>query len=164
MSIPALFLYTEAIAYYVHRTYHSRFLYKNFHKWHHRYKAPTSFGALAMHPIEYLTYQFFLLLPIFVVPIHFMVYGATLMYLYYFGMMDHSGIDFSSLFPWQPPSRYHDDHHKYFHCNFGQNTVWFDEFHQTKRKLDKQYSETIFNPNQGPSITPEDPKTAGLTY
>merc|ERR1712137_949831 len=149
-SAVVLFLYTEAIAYYVHRTFHCRFLYKNIHKWHHRYKAPTAFAALAIHPIEYFCYQAFLLLPIFVVPLHFLVYGVTLMYLYYFGMVDHSGIKFESWFPWQPTGMYHDDHHKYFHCNFGQNTIWFDRFHHTLRKVNKHYDETKFRAQNSP--------------
>lgn len=137
-------MYTEVIAYYIHKTFHRRNLYKMFHKWHHRYKAPTAFAALAMHPVEYFCYQTFLLLPMFLVPIHFVVYGIILMYLYYFGMVDHSGIKFTSWLPWQPSSMFHDDHHKYFHCNFGQNTLLFDKIHHTLRKKNNEYGETRF--------------------
>jgi len=144
VSIVVLFVYTDAVAYYAHRMFHSPTAYKKIHKWHHRYKAPTAFAASAMHPFEFLTYQSLLILPMFVLPMYFAVYVGMLAYLYYFGMIDHSGINFSSIFPWQPSSKFHDDHHKFFHCNFGQNTLWFDSFHDTLRTENRSYGEKIF--------------------
>jgi hypothetical protein len=41
------------------------------------------------------------------------VYIPMLLYVYYYGMMDHSGIKMDALWPWQPPSIFHDNHHKY---------------------------------------------------
>lgn len=39
--------------YFMHRLFHeSRFLYRNFHSWHHRLLVPYSFGALYNHPVE----------------------------------------------------------------------------------------------------------------
>merc|ERR1712137_1201387 len=144
VSCVVLFVYTEIVAYYAHRAFHYPRAYKSIHKWHHRYKAPTAFAASAMHPLEFLTYQSLLIIPMFVLPMYFVIYVATLAYLYYFGMVDHSGIRFSSWVPWQPSSQFHDDHHRFFHCNFGQNTTWFDAYHQTLRKENCKYGETVF--------------------
>lgn len=58
--------------------------------------------------------------------------------------MRFSGIDLEAVWPWQPPVRFHDDHHKYFHVNFGFNTQIFDRFHDTLRKKSRKYSETMF--------------------
>ncbi|XP_001636066.2 delta(7)-sterol 5(6)-desaturase erg32 [Nematostella vectensis] len=144
MSIPLLFFYQDAAAYYYHRMLHWPFFYKNFHKWHHRYKAPTAFSATAMHPVEFLVFQFFIVIPAFVVPINAGVFVGILLYLYYYGMKDHSGINRPALWPWQPPTLFHDDHHKYFHVNFGFNSLIFDKFHNTIRKTDRYYSEDVF--------------------
>ena len=39
--------------YFLHRAFHTnKWLYKNFHSWHHRLYVPYSFGALYNHPIE----------------------------------------------------------------------------------------------------------------
>lgn len=144
VSTIATFLFQDAFAYYVHRALHWPILYKRFHKVHHRYYTPTAFSAVAMHPVEFVVYQLGLMIPMFVVPVHFVSFVVCVAYSYYYGMIDHSGIDLEALWPWQPPVRFHDDHHKYFHVNFGFNTLIFDQFHDTLRKKSRLYSETIF--------------------
>ena len=144
ISILLVFFYTEIFNYHIHRFMHKRIMYKLVHKWHHRYVACTSFSATAMHPCEFLIYQGMLFLITFIIPIHAIPFTILLIYFFYYGMLDHSGIIFNSVFPWQPSSKFHDDHHKYFHCNFGQNTVWMDTLHNTVRKTNRVYDETIF--------------------
>lgn len=144
MSTVAFFFYTDAMAYYVHRVLHTRFVYKRIHKWHHRYKAPTAFSVAAMHPLEFLVFQAILVSPILWFPMHVSVYLGIMSYLYFYGLCDHSGVHLTALWPWQPSSMFHDDHHKYFHCNFGQNLAIWDKFHDTFRKGDRQYGESIF--------------------
>lgn len=144
LSIPALFFYNEAISYYPHRIFHYPWLYKNVHKMHHRYGSPTLYSTVAMHPAEFIMYQTFLAIPIFTVPVHAVVYVVILVYGYYYGMMDHSGIKMDAIWPWQPSSLFHDDHHRYFHCNFGFNTILFDRFHGTLRRKNHKYGEKIF--------------------
>ena len=40
-------------------------------------------------------------------------YILSALYIYYYGMMDHSGIMMDAVWPWQPPTIFHDDHHRY---------------------------------------------------
>lgn len=112
LSIPLLFLWTEAMAYYSHRLLHIPLLYKLIHKQHHRYHTPTPYSATAMSPFEMIIYQSLTLFPIFVVPIHAFVFIANLVYIFYYSLMDHSGIKMNALWPWQPNTMFHDDHHK----------------------------------------------------
>ena len=72
--------------------------------------------------------------------------GFTILVLYnfYFGMLDHSGIKFDSWFPWQNDSTFHDLHHEYFHVNFGQNLSLWDKIHGTVRDPSRFYDETTF--------------------
>lgn len=144
LSLPIHFIYQDGGAYYAHRILHMPLVYKHIHKWHHYYKQPTAFTTTAMHPLELLLFQSFMLLPVFTVPLHAGVYVITLMYIYYYGMITHSGIDLKPIWPWALPASYHDNHHQYFHVNFAANTSLFDRLHGTMRKKDHVYNETIF--------------------
>ena len=112
ISIPLLFLYSEAASYYLHRLMHKPFMYKHFHKWHHHYIVPTAFSATAFHPVEFWCFQTLHFLPAFVWPLHALVFVSILLYNYYFGLIDHSGVYIESIYPWQEPSLFHDYHHK----------------------------------------------------
>ena len=46
--------------------------------------------------------------------------------------------------PWQPDCIFHDNHHQYFHVNFGFNIEFWDHFHGTARLKGKIYREDIF--------------------
>ncbi|CAH1794301.1 unnamed protein product [Owenia fusiformis] len=144
-ALPALFMIQDATAYYLHSTFHNvQFLYRWVHKWHHKYYAPTAFAAVAMHPVEFIMYQFSLIAPILFIPIYSGSFLLCIMYVYYYGMIDHSGIMMSAFWPWQPHTIFHDDHHRYFHCNFGFNTYFFDWLHGSLRRKDRYYTEDTF--------------------
>ena len=112
LSIPLFFLWVEGSAYYSHKLLHTPWLYKTFHKHHHRYHSPTAYSLIAMSPFEAIFMQSFLIVPLFTAPIHAMVFIGVVVYAYYFGMIDHSGIKMESWFPWQPDTMFHDDHHR----------------------------------------------------
>ena len=59
-------------------------------------------------------------------------FSLVLMYTYYHGIIDHSGITFKRLWwqPWQPDCIFHDNHHQYFHVNFGFNIEYWDKVRQ----------------------------------
>ncbi|XP_074649254.1 uncharacterized protein LOC141904555 [Tubulanus polymorphus] len=144
MSIPIFFLACDGMSYYFHRLFHWPPFYKRIHKVHHRYHQPIIWTATAMHPIELLTLQAALLLPVFVIPIHAGIFIGNLVYSYYYGMIDHSGITMDAIWPWQPSSKFHDDHHKYFHCNIGFNSKLFDWLHGTLVRENRKYGEDVF--------------------
>ena len=56
-------------------------------------------------------------------------FSAVMIYTYYHGIIDHSGITFKKAFwqPWQPDCIFHDNHHQYFHVNFGFNIELWDK-------------------------------------
>ncbi|ELU10573.1 hypothetical protein CAPTEDRAFT_221649 [Capitella teleta] len=143
-STVLLFLMQDAYAFYAHKSSHYPLIYKHIHKHHHRYHSPTAFSATAMHPAEFLWLQTGLILPIFFLPVYSGSFIMCILYAYYYGMIDHSGIKMDAVWPWQPPSQFHDDHHKYFHVNFGFNLRIWDWMHDTLRKEDRVYSEEIF--------------------
>jgi len=144
LSFPVLFIWIECFAYWSHRFWHLKFVYKYFHKWHHRYQPPTAFSAVAFHPIEFAIYVLGGQVIYFFIPIHSTVSFFVGVYTAYYLIVDHSGIKSTPPWFWQPSTKFHDDHHRYFHCNFGQHLVWFDRMFNTVRRVNRSYGETVF--------------------
>ncbi|XP_050308546.1 methylsterol monooxygenase 1-like [Anthonomus grandis grandis] len=146
LQFPLIFIYQDYLTYWLHRIYHLPFLYKNFHKLHHKYKQPTAFSVTAIHPVESLHIQITLATPLFFAPIHWFPFYASAFYAYYHGIIDHSGVNFKSFWwqPWQPDAIFHDNHHQYFHVNFAFNISFWDKLHGTYRRKDRVYNEDIF--------------------
>jgi Delta7-sterol 5-desaturase len=145
------FLLTDAGLYWAHRTFHRPFLFRHIHRWHHRYTAPSAFTAMAMHPLELATYQSVMLLPLFVLPVHVGGLILVLVYQNYVALVDHSGIDLHSWLPWQPPTRFHDDHHVHFHVNYGQNMGLWDRIFGTYRRENRVYGVEVFGGRGAPT-------------
>lgn len=145
-SWPVVFMWQDYLTYWHHRFYHLPFFYKNFHKLHHKYKQPTAFSVTAIHPFEFVHMQAVLVSPMVLFPVHWTVFVTILAYLYYHGIIDHSGINFKAHWwqPWQPDCIFHDNHHQYFHVNFGFNMEIWDKIHGTYRQKNKVYREDIF--------------------
>ncbi|ODM86918.1 C-5 sterol desaturase [Orchesella cincta] len=143
---PIIFMWQDYMTYIFHRVYHTPFLYKNFHKLHHTYKQPTAFSVTAIHPVEFVNMQLVLLLPIFILPVYWVTLVVLFSYIYYHGIVDHSGINFKRHWwqPWQPDCIFHDNHHQYFHVNFGFNMEIWDKLHGTMRRKDRIYNEDIY--------------------
>ena len=102
-------IYTHHSHTYIHtRTHTHTHTYTTY-----RYHSPTAYSAVSMSPIELSFLDAAIIAPIFLVPINATVYMLELAYIYYFGLMDHSGVLMHSWFPWQPHTKFHDDHHRY---------------------------------------------------
>ncbi|XP_069941840.1 uncharacterized protein [Cherax quadricarinatus] len=146
VSWPFVFIWQDYLTYWHHRFYHLPLVYKYFHKLHHKYKHPTAFSVTAIHPVEFLHMQAVLASPMVLFPVHWSVFVTLMIYLYYHGIIDHSGINFKAQWwqPWQPDSIFHDNHHQYFHVNFGFNCALWDKIHGTYRQKNKLYREDIF--------------------
>eukprot|EP01127_Copromyxa_protea_P000510 TRINITY_DN1042_c0_g1_i1.p1 TRINITY_DN1042_c0_g1~~TRINITY_DN1042_c0_g1_i1.p1 ORF type:complete len:298 (+),score=44.17 TRINITY_DN1042_c0_g1_i1:43-936(+) len=137
-------LFVDMGAYYVHKWLHIPVIYRNIHKWHHRYKHPVSFTIVAMSPIEAISLSWTLFLPVFVIPCWAPGYVFLVVYNFYFGMLDHSGIKLDSWLPWQNDTVFHDRHHEFFHVNYGQNLQIWDQLNGTVMREDRYYDETTF--------------------
>jgi len=153
IQTPLVFIWQDYITYWGHRIFHYPWLYKNFHKLHHTYKQPTAWSATAIHPVEFAFFQFIYISPMFIFTVHYVPFVAILLYTYYHGIIDHSGITFKRQWwqPWQPDCIFHDNHHQYFHVNFGFNIELWDKIHGTYRQKDRIYNEDTFF-GQGKSI------------
>ena len=113
--------------YFVHRYMHlNKFLYRNFHSWHHRLTAPYAYGAQYNHPIDGI------LTETVAGALAFFISGMSVKTSIFFfsfatikGIDDHCGL----MLPWNPlhllfrnNTAYHEIHHQLSgsKCNFGQ--------------------------------------------
>lgn len=138
------FLMTDLGLYLAHRLYHRPSLFRAIHRYHHKNTTPTPFTAYSMHPIEFLTFEGVALLPVFFLPVHAGVVVAVLVYSNYVALLQHSGVRMSSILPWQPATRFHDDHHLCFHVNYGQNLMLWDRLFGTLRRHGRRYGVEVF--------------------
>lgn len=155
VGLPLLFFLVDGAAYYVHRFLHMRPMYTRFHKIHHRWGAPSPWVVIAVHPAEFLMLQLATFVPLFVVPFHYVVVIAVFVYVFVFNIVDHSGVRLTSMWPWQGPSTYHDDHHVHFHVNFGQHLMLFDRVHGTLRRHKRSYGVDTFGGKGSPDAAEE---------
>jgi len=146
-------LMMDAGLYYSHRFMHAKWIFRYVHRWHHRYTAPVIFTTTAMHPFEFVVFQSCLLLPALILPMHWSVYIVAIGYTYLIGMIDHSGIIVNWPLPLHSGNRFHDDHHVYFHCNYGHHTMLWDRLHGTVQRNDRRYGEDVFG-GRGAAIEP----------
>jgi lathosterol oxidase len=146
LQVPLCFIFQDYMTYWHHRIYHLPMLYKHFHKLHHTYKQPTAFSVTAIHPFEFIHMQGVMMSPMFLFPVYWLTFSIGLVYIYYHGIIDHSGVNFKRHWwqPWQPDCIFHDNHHQYFHVNFGFNCELWDKLHGTYRRKDRIYREDIF--------------------
>lgn len=115
--------------YWTHRLLHWRPLYKIAHYVHHKNINIGPWSGLAMHPLEHLIYYTCMLIHWVVAshPIHMMMNGqhATLT-----AILGHSGFDELVLNEdvkvTSGASYFHQLHHRYFECNYGEPDMPFD--------------------------------------
>jgi lathosterol oxidase len=144
------FLVTDAALYGAHRLFHRKWLFRTVHRVHHRWTSPTAFTAHAMHPVEFAVYQGIMVVPLFVLPIHVVGLVVVLVYQNLIALLDHSGVDLASRLPWQPPPRFHDDHHAHFHVNYGQTLGLWDRVFGTWRRVGRVYGAEVFGGRGAP--------------
>ncbi|XP_050435242.1 uncharacterized protein LOC126842352 isoform X1 [Adelges cooleyi] len=146
---PLIHITTDYSIYWLHRMFHTRFLYKHVHAYHHRYNQPNPWNAFAVHPIEIITNALAEIALLFVVPIHWLPYAAVLGYSAYQNIIQHSGIDFKPSW-WEigkPDVMFHDYHHLNSRVNFGSTCYVWDQIHGTMSKSNNQSSKKSKDPS-----------------
>lgn len=147
LSAALYFAGSDLFLYWSHRFLHLPGPYRLIHKVHHRWPAPTPFAALAMHPVEFLVFAVALFTPLFFIPLHPAAALPVLIYQFWVGIVDHSGIRLRSVLPWQSPTAFHDDHHRHFHVNYAHCMGLWDRLFGTWRLENRHYDEETFGSN-----------------
>lgn len=128
----AYFVLFDTWFYWLHRWMHKEPVYTWVHKLHHHSTAPNLLTTLSVNPLESLVNGGFVPLFLAAYSVHpetLALIGPTNIVM---GFYVHSGYEFlprwwnrSWATKWFITATFHDQHHKYFTCNFGgYTTVW----------------------------------------
>ena len=126
--VASLFLF-DAWFYWFHRLIHTRPLYARVHRWHHMTVTPVVWSNNSDRLIDNLFLQSYWLVAHFLVPAAPAVLLAHKLYDQITGVAGHSGYEHGGIWCW-PPSplvgvTHHDQHHRYFRCNYATHfTLW----------------------------------------
>ena len=123
-------LCSEMYFYYVHRLFHTPYLYKNIHYFHHKHDKPYALCAYVVHPLEHLLVN----LPTLLIgPMIFHV-GVSKQMMKIWVVVANISIISShcGYFAWWGNvNNYHDIHHRLLKYNYGNSLYLFDKFHKT---------------------------------
>ena len=106
---------------------------------------------MAMHPVEFATYQSVMIVPLFFVPLHAGAVVLTLLFTNWYALVDHSGVRMRSWLPFVAPASFHDDHHAHFHVNYGQSFALWDRVFGSHRRQGRSYGEAVFGGRGAPT-------------
>lgn len=116
--------------YWQHRWLHTPWLFRHVHSLHHRVANPTVFAAFAQHPGETLMGNVYFALFVLFVPIHPWAMAVAGAYMFFIGVLAHSGYEFypsgftrHPILGWINTSTHHNMHHRHVGCNYGN---WFN--------------------------------------
>ena len=133
--------------YWLHRLFHTPWLYKMFHKQHHEYHMTVAIATIDNHPLDYLITGF---VPAFsgqllLGRIH--VFTALMFHIFVvvFGIITHTGYNLPwhpwGVFPFGVNIDFHDFHHSHNVGNYGVYSTFWDIFGSTSRHYYKSIAE-----------------------
>ena len=132
---------------WVHRLLHWRLLYKAGHYLHHKNINIGPWSGLAMHPIEHILY-FSCILIHWVVPshpIHMLMNAHHAAFTPAQGHVGFEKLTISGNASVPAASYFHQLHHRYFECNYGENDLpfdmWFGTYHDGSTEAHTQMRE-----------------------
>jgi sterol desaturase/sphingolipid hydroxylase (fatty acid hydroxylase superfamily) len=112
-KIPIVFIVMDFLFYFMHRLFHSKYLYK-YHSIHHQLTGPNTASTFYCHPLEMLFVNILpLLLSILICRVNFL----TARFIHFVSVSNtmivaHGGYKYFN-------NNSHDLHHKYRNCNYG---------------------------------------------
>ena len=126
------FLAFDTWFYWLHRAMHKGPFYTYVHKIHHLSTSPNLLTTLSVNPLESLVNGGFVPLFLLLVPVHAESMALIMPTNIIMGLYVHSGYEFlprwwnrSWATKWFISATFHDQHHRYFTCNFGgYTTIW----------------------------------------
>ena len=129
LSLVASLLLFDAWFYWFHRLIHTRPFYARVHRWHHLTVTPVTWSNNSDRLIDNLFLQSYWLVAHLIIPIAPAALLAHKIYDQVTGVAGHSGYEHGGRWC-RPPSplvgvTHHDQHHRYFLCNYATHfTLW----------------------------------------
>ncbi len=136
-QVVLLLIITETLIYWTHRALHGDFLYKHIHKSHHQFVVTTPWAGVAFNPLDSFAQALPHHLCVFLFPMHFGVYVASVSFVTLWAVMIHDRLSFM---PWRGINYtgHHTLHHWLYDCNYGQFFTFWDRIGGTYRDPENQ--------------------------
>lgn len=130
LSVAASLVLFDAWFYWFHRLIHTRPFYSWVHRWHHLTVTPVGWSNNSDRLIDNLFLQSYWLLAHLLIPIAPWALLLHKLYDQITGVIGHSGYEHGGVLC-RPPSplvgvTHHDQHHRYFLCNYATHFTWWD--------------------------------------
>lgn len=136
-QFPFFIFFTDMLVYVMHRSLHSRLLYKRFHKPHHKWIVPTPFASFAFHPVDgYMQSLPYHIFP-FLFPLQKLAYLGLFTVVQMWTVIIHDG-EYLANDPVINGAACHTIHHLYFNYNYGQYTTLWDRLGGSYRTPDQE--------------------------
>ena len=121
----------DFLYYWMHRTLHTRWLYKHVHSVHHRITAPFALTGNYMHALEFVWTSTLVLIGPSLVGAHVVTLWIWIVFRQFEAADGHSGYDVpwnpGLLFPFYKGPAYHDFHHRRFFGNYAGFFAYLDK-------------------------------------
>ncbi len=134
-SVIALLFITDTFFYWVHRLTHHKKIYKSVHKTHHLSRSPTPLTTMSFSPYEAALHSILIVSLFVVLPVHYstlLVFGFLKLNK---NIVAHLGYEIFPksckdhwLWKWVATVTHHDQHHRYFNCNYGLYFIFWDRW------------------------------------
>lgn len=141
LTFPLMLLIHDAYFYWMHRLMHQPNLFRYIHRVHHLSTNPSPWTAYAFHPLEAIIEAGIIPVIAFTLPVNFSAFALFLLFQFFYNVYGHLGYE---LFParfnktwigrWVNTGTAHNQHHQFFHGNYGLYTLIWDRMFGTLRK------------------------------
>jgi len=156
-----LIVWHETWFYWKHRLVHLRLLFKPVHLVHHRSVNPSPFAGYSFSLFEAFLEGAYLLIFVFVVPVHPIVALSQAGYAMIMNIMFHSGYEFypsgftkGLITRWFNTSTHHNMHHSNVNCNYGLYFNFWDRIMGTNHPKYDEYFEAVVSRRESRGTVP----------
>jgi lathosterol oxidase len=145
--------------YWMHRLLHTKLFYRRIHRWHHLSLPSVAWSNNSDTLLDNLFLQSYWMAAHVILPIGPVVLLVHKLYDHISGIIGHSGIEHGGGICW-PPSpmnsvTHHDQHHRFFNCNYAPHfTMWDRVMGTLHRSHDQELRHNLLqrrSPAQGQS-------------
>ena len=137
-AFPIMIIMHDTYFYWMHRLMHHKKLFKLFHLVHHQSTNPSPWTAYAFHPLEAIIEAGIIPVIAFTLPVNISAFALFLLFQFFYNVYGHLGYE---LFParfnktwigrWVNTGTAHNQHHQFFHGNYGLYTLIWDRLFGT---------------------------------
>lgn len=131
-SFLGVILLQDTCFYFFHRLFHHPLLFDWLHRGHHGSKNPTPWTSFALDFPEALIQGLFLVVVVFIIPLHFFVLALLLITMTVWALVNHLGFELFPGFPdhwlgkWLISSDHHSLHHRDYARHYGLYFTFWD--------------------------------------